>query len=187
MAKIGYARVSSIEQNEARQLAAFEQISCDKVFLDKLSGKDMARPGLAAMLDYVREGDTVFVTEYARLARSVRDLLTIIDKLQAKGVAVVSQKENFDTNTPQGKLMLTIFGALAEFEREVIKERQREGIEIAKTKGKYSGRKPVSYDEKLLRKECRLWRAGSQTAADTMKKTGLKPNTFYRTVKKLGI
>ena len=114
-------------------------------------------------------------------------MLTIIDKLQAKGVAVVSQKENFDTNTPQGKLMLTIFGALAEFEREVIKERQREGIEIAKTKGKYSGRKPVSYDEKLLRKKCRLRGTGRQTAADTMKKAGLKPNTFYRTVKKLGI
>ncbi len=187
MANIGYARVSSIDQNEARQLEAFKKIPCDKVFLDKLSGKNMARPQLSAMLDYVREGDTVIVTEYARLARSVRDLLTIIDKLQAKGVAVISQKENLDTKTPQGKLMLTIFGALAEFEREVIKERQREGIEIAKQQGKYAGRKPVSYDEKLLRKECALWRSGKQTATETMKKVGLKPNTFYRTVKKFGL
>lgn len=187
MAKIGYARVSTVDQNEARQVEAFKKENCDKFFLDKQSGKDMARPQLKAMMSYVREGDTVIVTEYARLARSVRDLLSIIDELQSKGVAVVSQKENFDTNTPEGKLMLTIFGALAEFEREVIKERQREGIEIAKSRGRYAGRKPISVNEKLLREECAKWRLGTQTATETMKKVGLKPNTFYRTVKKLGL
>lgn len=123
MALIGYARVSTSEQNESRQLEVFAEMQVDKYFIDKCSGKDTARPQLKAMRDYVREGDTVIVTEYARLARSVRDLLTIVDELTAKGVQLRSVKEQFDTTTPQGKLMLTIFAGLAEFEREMILQR----------------------------------------------------------------
>lgn len=186
MALIGYARVSTDGQNEARQVEAFKSLGVEKVFIDKQSGKDAARPQLTALREYVREGDTVIVTEYARLARSVRDLLTIVDELRGKGVQLISQKENFDTSTPQGKLMLTVFAGLAEFEREMILERQREGIAIAKAEGKYKGRQPLPFDEKEFKKECENWVKGSQTAVDTMKKLGMKPNRFYRYAKKYG-
>ena len=186
MALIGYARVSTDGQNEARQVEAFKSLGVEKVFIDKQSGKDAARPQLTAMREYVREGDTVVVTEYARLARSVRDLLSIVDELRGKGVQLISQKENFDTSTPQGKLMLTVFAGLAEFEREMILERQREGIAIAKAEGKYKGRQPLPFDEKEFKRECEKWVKGSQTAVDTMKKLGMKPNRFYRYAKKYG-
>lgn len=187
MALIGYARVSTEQQNEVRQIAAFAEWKPDKVFLDKLSGKDTNRPQLKKMLEYVREGDTVIVTEYSRLARSTSDLLDIVNKLTEKGVELKSIKEKLDTATPQGKLMLTMFAALAEFEREVILERQREGIAAAKAAGKYKGRVPIPYDEEKLRTECLRWRRGQQTAVSVMKKMGMKPNRFYRTVKKLGL
>ena len=187
MALIGYARVSTQEQNEGRQLETFAELGVDKCFIDKCSGKDTARPQLQAMLDYVREGDTVIVTEYARLARSVRDLLNIVDDMTSKGVQVCSLKEQFDTTTPQGKLMLTIFAGLAEFEREMILERQREGIEIAKKAGKYKGRQPLPFDEKQFRREVKAWRAGEQTAKDTMRHLDMKPNRFYRKVKDLDL
>ncbi len=186
MALIGYARVSTDGQNEARQVEAFKALGVDKVFIDKQSGKDAARPNLTAMREYVREGDTVIVTEYARLARSVRDLLTILDELRGKGVQLISQKENFDTSTPQGKLMLTVFAGLAEFEREMILERQREGIKIAKAEGKYKGRRPIAFDEKAFKKECERWVKGEQTAVATMKKLDMKPNRFYRYAQKYG-
>lgn len=187
MALIGYARVSTQEQNEARQLEAFTELGVDKYFIDKCSGKDAARPQLTAMRTYVREGDTVIVTEYARLARSVRDLLSIVDELRAKDVQLRSVKEQFDTSTPQGKLMLTIFAGLAEFEREMILERQREGIALAKERGVYKGRQALQFDESKFRRECKKWRNGEQTARATMSKLEMKPNRFYRKVKELGL
>lgn len=183
MALIGYARVSTREQNGARQIEAFSELKVDKYFLDKCSGKDAARPELKALRDYVREGDTVVVTEYARLARSVRDLLSIVDELKEKGVQIRSIKEQFDTATPQGKLMLTIFAGLAEFEREMILERQREGIALAKEEGKYKGRQPIPFDLKQFRREVKAWKSGEQTAKETMKHLDMKPNRFYRKVK----
>ncbi len=131
---IGYARVSTIEQNETRQLESFANYSekIRKVFIDKVSGKNMNRPQLQAMLDYVREGDVVVVSDFSRLARSTRDMLQIVQELTEKGVGLISLKENVDTDTPQGRFMLTVFAALAELERETILQRQREGIAIAK-------------------------------------------------------
>ena len=126
MALIGYIRVSTQEQNEGRQVEALECLGIEKCFLDKCSGKDAARPQLQAMREYVREGDTIIVAEYSRLARSVRDLLSIVDELTSKGVQLRSLKEQFDTSTPQGKFLLTVFAGLAEFEREMILERQRD-------------------------------------------------------------
>lgn len=102
-------------------------------------------------------------------------------------VEVLSVKEQFDTATPQGKLMLTIFAGLAEFEREMILQRQREGIEIAKRAGKYKGRQPLPFDEKMFRREVKVWRAGEQTAKETMRHLQMKPNRFYRKVKELGL
>lgn len=186
MAKIGYARVSTQEQNEGRQLAAFEEQGVDKVFIDKMSGKDTNRPELRKMLEYVREGDTLIVNEYSRLARSTQDLLYLVKQLTDKKVQVISLKENLDTSTPQGKLMLTVFAALAEFERELTLQRQREGIALAKEQGKYKGRQPIPFDEKQLHRECKKWVKGEQTAVDTMNKLGMKPNRFYRIAKKYG-
>ena len=186
---IGYARVSTEEQNEARQLHSFEGYTekIKKVFIDKISGKDTKRPQLQAMLDYVREGDVVVVSDFSRLARSTRDMLQIVQELTDKGVGLISLKENIDTDTPQGRFMLTVFAALAELERETILQRQREGIAIAKQQGKYKGRKPIPFNEDRFRAECKKWRSGEQTAVATMKKLDIKKNRFYQIVKKLGI
>lgn len=182
---IGYARVSTIEQNEARQLESFTSYAekVRKVFIDKVSGKDTNRPQLKAMLEYVREGDVV-VSDFSRLARSTRDMLQIVQELTEKGVGLISLKENVDTDTPQGRFMLTVFAALAELERETIIQRQREGIVIAKQQHKYKGRKPIPFDEDKLKVECEKWRNGEQTAVATMNKLGIKRNRFYQIVKK---
>ncbi|MBR6983908.1 MAG: recombinase family protein [Ruminococcus sp.] len=186
---IGYARVSTMEQNEARQLHSFEGYTekIKKVFIDKLSGKNADRPQLQAMLSYVREGDVVIVSDFSRLARSTRDMLQIVQELTDKGVGLVSLKEKVDTDTPQGRFMLTVFAALAELERETILQRQREGIAIAKQQGKYKGRKPIPFNEEMFRAECKKWRNGEQTAVSTMKKLNIKRNRFYQIVKKLEV
>lgn len=137
--KVAYVRVSTVEQNEARQVEALEKYGIERWYTEKVSGKDTNRPQLQAMLDYVREGDTVYIHDFSRLARSTKDLLTITDTLKEKGVALVSNKDNLDSNTPTGKLMLTMIAAINQFERENLLERQREGIAIAKEQGKYRG------------------------------------------------
>ena len=139
--RVGYIRVSTVEQHEDRQVKDLtENAEVSKVFIDKLSGKDTNRPQLNVMIDYVREGDTVVVSEYSRLARSTRDLIDIIETLQNKGVTVISMKEKLDTSTPQGEFMLTVFAGIATLERKLMLQRQREGIAIAKANGKYKGR-----------------------------------------------
>ena len=144
MANLAYVRVSTVEQNEERQLENLKRYGIEKWFVEKISAKDTNRPQLNAMLDYAREGDTIFIHDFSRLARSTKDLLEIIDYLQKKNIILVSSKENIDTSTPTGKLMLTMIGAINEFERTNLLERQREGIAIAKAKGIYKGRKAVS-------------------------------------------
>ena len=139
--RVGYIRVSTVEQHEDRQVKDLtENAKVSKVFIDKLSGKDTNRPQLNAMIDYVREGDTVVVSEYSRLARSTRDLIDIIETLQNKGVTVISMKEKLDTSTPDGEFMLTVLAGVATLERKLMLQRQREGIAIAKANGKYKGR-----------------------------------------------
>ena len=135
---------STEEQNEACQIEALKKHGIEKWFTEKISGKSMDRPQLQAMLDYVREGDTVYIHDFSRLARSARDLLEIVERLQAKSVHLVSNKENLDTGTPTGKLMLTMIAAINEFERQNLLDRQREGIAIAKRNGIYKGRKKVT-------------------------------------------
>lgn len=185
--RIGYVRCSTADQNEARQMKMLEEQNVEKIFVDKASGKNVERKDFRAMMDYIRDGDIVIVESISRIARNTRDLLSVISTLTEKGVEFVSLKENIDTTTPYGRFMLTVFGALAELERESILERQREGIEIAKAEGKYKGRKPVAIDEAKFRAVCGRWRAGEITATIAMKELNLKPNTFYRRVDKYGV
>jgi len=145
--KIAYVRVSTVEQNEARQIEALEKYDIEKWFTEKVSGKDTNRPQLQQMLEFAREGDTIYVHDFTRLARSTKDLLDIVECLKSKGIHLVSNKESIDTSTPTGKLMLTFLAGIAEFERENLLERQREGIAIAKRNGVYKGRKPFKSDK----------------------------------------
>ena len=138
--KIGYVRVSSVDQNEERQLVTMKKHEVEKVFIEKMSAKNKERPKLQEMLDYVRDGDTIIVHDLSRLARNTKDLLEIVDYLNQKEVNLVSDKEHIDSSTPMGKLMLTMIGAIYEFERSNLLERQREGSALAKAKGKYTGR-----------------------------------------------
>lgn len=157
---VAYVRVSTIEQNEARQREALQSYGIDRWFVEKASGKDTKRPELQAMLDYIREDDTVYVEEFSRLGRSTADLLSIVQRIENTRAKFISIKERFDTKTPAGKLQMTMMAAIAEFERAMILERQREGIEIAKRAGKYKGRKAISipnigdyYDRYMSRQE----------------------------------
>lgn len=143
---VGYVRVSTIEQNEDRQLVTMEKYNVEKVFSEKVSAKDTNRVELNNMLDFIREGDTVVIHDFSRLARSTKDLLEIVELLEDKKVTLISSKENIDSSTPTGKLMLTMIGAINEFERANLLERQREGIAIAKAKGLYKGRKEIKID-----------------------------------------
>ena len=178
---IGYVRVSTIEQNEARQVEGLEQYKIDKWFKEKVSAKDTNRPKLIQMLDFAREGDTVFVWDFSRLSRSVKDLLEITEQLQLKGIHLRSIKESLDTTTPGGKLMLVMIGAINQFERENLLERQREGIAIAKRNGAYKGRKqikrPLNWEEIYPR-----WKNREISGAEAMKLLKLKRNTFYKFV-----
>ena len=150
---IAYVRVSTVEQNEARQTEALEKHGIDKWFVEKVSAKNTDRPKLQEMMEFVREDDTVYIHDFSRLARSTKDLLDLTEQLQAKKVHLVSNKENIDTNTATGKLMLTMIAAIAEFERANLLERQKEGIAIAKRNGKYKGRKRIEVDKNTFNKE----------------------------------
>ena len=141
---VAYVRVSTVEQNEARQIEALQKHHIDKCFTEKISGKNTERPQLQALLDFVREGDKVYIHDFSRLARSTKDLLELVELLHRKKVHLISNKENLDTSTPTGKLMLTMIAAINEFERANTLERQREGIAIAKRNGIYKGRKRIT-------------------------------------------
>ena len=143
---VGYVRVSTVEQNEGRQLVTMEKYNVEKIFQEKVSAKDTNREELNKMLDFVREGDTVVIHDFSRLARSTKNLLEIVELLEQKKVSLISSKENIDTSTPTGKLMLTMIGAINEFERANLLERQREGIAEAKKQNKYKGRNKVKID-----------------------------------------
>ena len=145
--RVAYVRVSTVEQNEARQLEALKKHDIEKWYIEKVSGKDTNRPKLQEMLDYVREGDTVYIHDFSRLARSTKDLLEILELLAAKGVNLISNKENLDTSSATGKLMVTVIAAINEFERQNLLERQKEGIEIAKKEGKFKGGQVKQIDD----------------------------------------
>ena len=145
--KVGYVRVSTVEQNTIRQEMLMEELGVEKVFIDKMSGKSKDRPALNEMLSFVREGDVVIVSDISRFARNTKDFLELIEQLEDKKVQFESQKEKIDTSTPFGQFMLTVFAAMAQLERDNIKIRQKEGIEALKAKGGYVGRQPIKVNE----------------------------------------
>ena len=179
--KIGYIRVSTQEQNTIRQEVLMASLGVDEVYIDRMSGKNTNRPELQKMMEYVRKGDTVIVEPISRFARNTRDLLELVEQLSAKGVEFVSKKEAIDTTPPTGKFMLTVFGAVAELEREYILQRQREGIAIAKEQGKYRGRKPIEAPE--FEQTIAKWKSGAITAAEAMRTLHMTKTTFYRRAK----
>lgn len=181
MANVGYVRVSTVEQNEGRQVEALKPHHIDKWFREKISGKNTDRPQFRAMLDYVREGDTVYVEDFSRLSRSVADLLRITDDFQRRKIGLVSLKERLDSSTPQGRLMLTMVGAINEFERANILERQAEGIALAKGRGVYKGRKRIQKPAEWA-EVYEAYRTRQMTATEAMKRLDLKRNTFYNFV-----
>lgn len=182
--KVAYVRVSTAEQNEARQVEALKGFGIEKWFTEKVSGKSMDRPELQNMLEFVREGDIIYIHDFSRLARSTKDLLEIVEKLDEKGVQLVSHKESIDTSSSSGKLMLTMIGAIAEFERMNILERQREGIEIAKREGKYRGRPRKQHEN--FEEVYDRWQNKEITAVSASKMLEVSRGTFYNLVKRMG-
>jgi len=176
--RIGYVRVSSVDQNEQRQL---EGVDLDKTFTDKCSGKDRVRPQLQAALDYVRDGDTLVVHSLDRLARNLTDLWAIVTELRARGVTVEFVKERLTFTTEDnamGDLLLSVMGAFAEFERALIRERQREGIAIAKKNGVYRGRKPALSVDRAVELRARV--AAGEGKSKLAREFGISRETLYQ-------
>lgn len=186
--KLAYIRVSTREQNVARQKEALKKYGIDKWFIDKCSGKDTNRPKLQEMLEYMRDGDTIYIHEFSRLARSTQDLLNLVELFKDKGVVLISNKESLNTSTAEGKLMLTLIGAINEFERNIIRERQLEGIELAKERGDYKGGKPkVQIDEELFKKLLDKYQNHEINKSQFAEKLGVSRPTLYKIFKKRGL
>lgn len=178
MSKVAYVRVSTAEQNEARQREALAVRGIDKWFIEKASGKNTDRPEFQKMLDWVREGDTIYIHDLSRIARSTKDLLDLLDVLREKGVALVSGKESIDTSTATGKLLVTMVAAINEFERANLLERQKEGIAIAKREGKYKGRKAVTVPD--LPRHYDRWQRREVSKAALARELGISRPTLDR-------
>ena len=180
--RVGYCRVSTAEQNTARQEVLLESLAVERVFIDRCSGKSTDRPALKEMLDFIRADDIVIVESISRLARNTKDLLELVELLSQKEVAFISQKEAIDTTTPTGKFILIVFGAIAELEREYILQRQSEGIAIAKANGVYKGRKPI--DSPDFDKVYEQVLSGVITATRGWELLGISKSSWYRKVRK---
>ena len=188
--RIGYIRVSSKSQNLDRQLEVMRKYEIEKVFQEKISAKDTNREQLKELLKYIREKDVVYVESYSRLARFTADLLKLLDEFNKKGVGFISDKEQIDTTTPQGTLMMTIFAGLSQFERECMLERQREGIELARNKGKYKGKPYALFDNNIFKNCLQDIKDKKMKVPEAMQILGIKSITTYyqrkRVVEKYG-
>lgn len=183
MAKIGYIRVSTQHQHTDRQEYTMPEV--DKVFIDKASGKDTDRPQFKAMLDYVREGDTVYFESFSRISRSLPDLLNTLDYFNDKGVAFVSLKENISTEGATGKLIVSILGAISAYEREINAERREYGYQKAKEAGKVG--RPKAQAGEAFYKAVEAWRSGEITAKEAMERAEMTRTTFYKIVREEGL
>lgn len=178
--KVGYARVSTADQNLARQLDMLRQYGADPIFQEKMTGTKRDRPELNRMLAHVVQGDTVVVESLSRLGRSTKDLIELVELRKDKGVELVSLKEQIDTSTPTGKLLFTLMSALAQFERDVIAERTKEGLKAARARGRCGGRPRC--DPRKVQQAVKLYRAGQHTVKEIEELTGIKKATLYRAV-----
>lgn len=185
---IAYVRVSTVEQNESRQLEALEMYKIDKWFTEKVSGKNTNRPKLQEMLNYIREGDTVYIHDFSRLARSTKDLLELVEFITVeKKARLVSNKESIDTSTPTGKMLLTVIGAINDFERENLLERQREGIAIAKKEGKYKGRTVKQINEDMFSKAYADYSSRKINKTELAKQLNISRPTLDKLLKDKGL
>lgn len=182
--KVAYVRVSTIEQNEARQIEALKEYGIERWFIEKMSGKDTERPEFQAMMDYVREGDELYVMDLSRLSRSTTDFMKTMDKLQAKNVKLISLKEKVDTNSAMGEALVKIVAVLNELERKNMLERQAEGIKIAKENNKYHGRQYKQYEDMdLLMKKLADIKMGKRTTTSLAKELKVSRPTIYNWLK----
>ena len=182
--KVAYERVSTAGQSTLRQEVMMQEHQIEKVFSEKVSGKNRNRPELQKMLEFVREGDVVVIESISRLARSTRDFLNILDELEKKQVALVSLKEQIDTATPTGRFLVSIFAALAQLEREQILTRQKEGVAAQKAAGTYTGGRPrTQINKRQFDAVVSKWRSGEISAVRAMEELSMKKSTFYRMVK----
>ena len=177
--RIGYARVSSQDQNPDLQLDALRAAGCKRIFVEKASGAQRERPELGAALDYMRSGDTLVVWKLDRLARSMKQLIETVESMEPRGIGLRSLTEAIDTTTAGGKLVFHIFGALAEFERAIIRERTRAGLEAARARGRQGGRPPKLTPQDLAAAKAML-ADPSFTVADVARRLGVSPATLYR-------
>ena len=185
--KVAYERVSTSGQSTLRQDVMMQDQKIEKVFTEKISGKDRNRPELQKMLDFVREGDTVVIESISRLARSTRDFLNILDELEVKQVSLVSLKESIDTSTPTGRFLVSVLAALAQLEREQILIRQKEGVNAQKVAGTYTGGRPrIQVNTKQFNTVMSRWKSGEITAVQAMSELSMKKSTFYRMIKETG-
>jgi DNA invertase Pin-like site-specific DNA recombinase len=176
---VGYARVSTQDQDPALQLDALHAAGCEKVFTEKASGAQRERPQLQAALDYMREGDTLVIWKLDRLARSLKQLIETVEAMAARGIGLRSITEAMDTTTSGGKLIFHIFGALAEFERGVIRERTRAGLDAARARGRTGGRPPALSTDDLAAAKA-LLRDPEITVEQVARRLGVVPSTLYR-------
>ena len=176
--KIGYIRISTTGQNMDRQRDQLTAEGCERFFEDTMSGARSDRPNLKNMLLTLREGDVVIVTELSRLGRSLKDLLELVEEIHHQGADIKSLKEPWlDSTTPQGKLMFAIVGGMAEFERELIRQRTQEGIAAARARGRSGGRPPVP--EEQIKLALKMYDSGTVTVAEIKKATGVSKATLY--------
>ncbi|EOS58405.1 hypothetical protein C814_02364 [Anaerotruncus sp. G3(2012)] len=174
----GYARVSTEQQNLDRQLDALRKYGCDTIYNEKMTGTKRDRPELAKILDRMTEGDTVVIESLSRLGRSTKDLIELTELFQSKGVHLVSLKESIDTSTSTGKLLFTLMSAIAQFERDVIADRTREGLKSARARGRTGGRPRTDAD--AVRKAIKLYNTRQYSIREIEELTGVKKSTLYR-------
>lgn len=178
---IGYARVSTTGQNLDGQTDLLTQSGCERIYSEKISGVKKERPQLDRMMDSLRSGDTVIITELTRLGRSVKELLSIIERIHEAGASIKSLRDTWlDTTTPQGNLLLTIFAGLSQFERDLTRQRTRQGLEAARARGRKGGR-PKS-DESKVSTALKMYDSKLHTIADITDATGISRATLYRAI-----
>ena len=177
--KIGYARVSTEEQNLDRQIDILKQIGCDRIYEEKVSGIKKERPELNKMLDQIRTGDVIIISDLTRLSRSVKDLFSLVEQIEGKGANIKSIKESWvDTTTAQGKLMFTIFAGISQFERDLISQRTIEGLNAARARGKKGGRPKVN--DKDIKLAIKMYNSKNYSISEITKATAVSKTTLYR-------